>query len=256
MPPTVTAASEFRLLSGERRAAGGVANRVGIALLYVWCTGVALAASGCGDDDGVTPGIDAGSRDDDGGGTHGALLVVSVTGDLGSLEDGQVLESASLSMSELTARNDRGGTFEPMTSTPTTIDLAVGATFELRDATPATYARVTMHLAPNGSSPSFAMRIAEASRARTFDVQLTTALDVEASCASPIVLAPGGTAELRVIMHIRELARQLDEGPEPTPVDGVVHVDEGETPDTANALLTKLQEAFELQCESSTEGSG
>ena len=250
MLPKVTSHREFNALRLARRLTADRACRVGMARVYVSCAWLALGALGCGDDDGISPGLDAGPPGgaDGGGSAHGAL-VVSVIGDLGSLEDGQALESASLSIGNLTARNDRGGVFEPMTSNPVTIDLSTGATFELADATPATYARVSMHLAPNGSAPSFALRIVEAGMARTFDVRLTTALDVEARCATPVVLVPGGTARLRVTLPIREIAKELDEGMAPEPIDGVVAIDESAAPDTARALLAMLADAFELQCE-------
>jgi len=110
-----------------------------------------------------------------------------------------------------------------------------------------------MHLAPSGSAPAFAMRIAEATR--TFDVRLTTPVDVEARCASPVVLAPGGSARLRVAVRLHELAGQLRESSVPEPVDGVVHVDEDTAPDAASALLDKLRDAFELSCDG-TESHG
>lgn len=241
-----------RLLERERDAARAAARCAGSALLYVSCTCLALVALGCGDDGGVGPGVDAGGVSDGAGSAHGAIAL-DVLGEVGPLEDGQTFESATVWIMELRARNDRGGDFEPMITSPTPIDLSVGASFEVLDAAPATYARVTLHLAPSAGQPSFAMRIAEASR--TFDVRLDTPLDVEATCGSPAVLAPGGAARLQVTVRIRELAKQLDEATVPEPVDGVVHVDETTAPEAADALIAKLADAFTLTCESVETGS-
>lgn len=239
--------NHFGRLSGGRCRVQVAARCVGSALLYVSCTSLAVWAGGCGDDDGPPPGSDAGTSDGDGGGgAHGALAV-DVVGELGPLEGGQMFESASLTIMELRVRNDRGGDFEPMITSPATIDLASGASFEILDAAPATYARVTIRIAPSGMTPAFAMRIAEASR--TFDVRLETPLDVETSCAAPVVLGPRGSARLQITVRIHELAQQLDESTVPEPVDGVVHVDEDTAPEAASALLGKLAEAFELACE-------
>jgi len=239
--------NHFERLRERTERARAAVRCVGSALLYVSCTCLALAAPGCGDDDGVPPGADAATPTDDAGVGARATLVIEVHGGTEPLDDGLSLESASVSIMDLRARNDRGGDFEPMISNPAPVDLAVGASYELVDVAPATYGRVTVGLAPNGAAPTLAMRVSDASR--TIEVRLSGTLDAEAQCSMPVALEPGGTAHLRIAVELRDVAHELADMPLPAPVGGVIHVDEASAPDVATALLARLAEAFELRCE-------
>ena len=241
--------------------------------MSVPCTALALVAAlllaGCSD---PRPTVDAGPDADtdtdtpndadtpppDGDSDSGpglGQIILELTAD-DSVDNDDMVEAVTLSISEVRLRNDRGGELEPVLEDLDEVELSAdGTALVSDDASPATYGSVSLVLAPLDGAP--ALRLAlfdehEESRiVVTVDTLTTPRIDVR--CESPMLLEPFEQRQMSLELDVGELfdplASELPEGEDDLQIDRLTH------PTLIAALEAALPEAWELSCDEEVEES-
>ncbi len=231
-------------LRDRPRRAGRCLNRATACTLYVLCA----LASACGRGGG--PGHDGGNpgdASDDGGSGGGGRLLVDLSLGPEMLPDGVTLQTAQMGISELRARNDRGGEQEPVRDHVGLLDLLGTATVDLSPAPPATYGRLTAHLESGDWGPALELHFGGDDHAlMVVDLHDT---QIDARCNPVVTLLPGGELRMHLVLDASALYAAMQDVGLPDAQDGVVEVDDDTAPDAIAAVESRLPSAISLRCE-------
>jgi len=216
-------------MSRSRRSAGASRSCATAVALYALCTTAVCLGGG---------------EDPPGGDPDGSVPMAGLGVHLATSEDDVEVALARGGITELRARNDRGGDLEPRMEDVGGVEFADGATVDFGSVPPATYGRITMRLEEGDWGPALELRLVGLDGSAT--LVLRDEVDVDARCELPVLLAPGSEATLELSLEVDELWEAL---PEP-PSGGEDRVIDAETdPEALAAVERALPDAWSLECD-------
>lgn len=199
-------------------------------LVYVIC---AVPLVGCPQ---IADAPDSGAAD--------AQLSVELRAEELSLGDDVVLSAASLGISELRARNDRGGDLEPRKEGIGALDLTSGHVVRFGAVPPATYGGVSLRLEDGSWGRAFEATLADADG--TLLLTASEPLSLELRCESPSRANSETTLRLVVTFDAEELFDVVRELVADTA--GQVVVDAETDPDLWAEVRVALESAWSATC--------
>lgn len=193
--------------------------------LYVICTAAACA----GGDDPAVGGLDA------------TVPTARLAVDLSiAEEEAWEVATARIGISELRANNDRGGDLEPRMENVGAAELVEGTSIDFGVVAPATYGRVTMRMEAGDWGPGVELRVSSAGG--SVHISARDAVDVDARCETPTLVAPGSAGTLELELDVESLWVALPEHPTG---GGELALDADERSEVGAAL----RDAWRLDCD-------
>jgi hypothetical protein len=182
-------------------------------------------------------------------GSGRAVIVLSA--DAESLEDDVELLMIDLGVSEVRARNDRGGDLEPSRVEVGRLALSSGPVRIELDAVPATYGAARVQLDEGAWGHAVELRVREGDT--TWHLLADEPVVIDARCAVPVQLDPDGTVEIAASIDLGEVHQHLRESGLPRPADGTIVVDRERASAVLDEVLAELREHVRSTCQAGVD---